>query len=130
LAPFSDLIPGAHRERFESRLRKGTGAVLQMLADTGNRATFFSCGWNVDHHPEVLREAAATGHEIAAQGYYQHSVLDISPAAFGEDLRRSREAIEQAIGCAVHGHRIGRRWLRSRDLRVTGRGRRCGAGRG
>jgi len=105
LAPFSDLIPGAHRERFESRLRKGTGAVLQMLADTGNRATFFSCGWNVDHHPEVLREAAATGHEIAAQGYYQHSVLDISPAAFGEDLRRSREPSSRpsAAPCTATG---------------------------
>jgi len=115
---FSDLIPSAHWERFESRLRKGTGAILQLLADTGNRATFFSCGWIADHHPEVLREVAAAGHEIAAQGYYQHSVLDISPAAFGEDLRRSRDAIEQVTGCAVHGHRIGRRWLRSRDLWV------------
>ena len=115
---FSELIPSAHWERFESRLRNGTGAILKLLADSGSQATFFTCGWIADHHPDVLREVVAAGHEIAAQGYYQHSVLDISPAAFSEDLRRSRSAIEQATGRAVHGHRIGRRWLRSRDLWV------------
>lgn len=115
---FSALIPSAHWERFESRLRRGTGAVLQLLADTGNRATFFTCGWIADHHPDVLREVVDAGHEVACQGYFQHSVLDISPAAFREDLRRSRMAVEQATGRAAHGHRIGRRWLRTRDLWV------------
>ena len=113
---FSALIPSAHWERFESRLRRATGAVLQLLADTGARATFFTCGWIADHHPEVLREVVAGGHEVACQGYFQHSVLEISPAAFREDLRRSRAAVEQATGRAAHGHRIGRRWLRARDL--------------
>lgn len=115
---FSGLIPAGNWDRFESRLRRGTGAVLQMLADTGNRATFFTCGWIADHHPEVLREVAAGGHELACQGYFQHSVFDLAPAALREDLRRSRTAVEQATGRAVHGHRIGRGWLRPRDLWV------------
>lgn len=115
---FSALIPSAHWERFESRLRRGTGAVLQLLANTGARATFFTCGWIADHHPEVLREVVAAGHEVACQGYFQHSVLEISPAAFLEDLRRSRVSVEQATGRAARGHRIGRRWLRVRDLWV------------
>ena len=89
---FSDLIPNAHWERFESRLRTGTAALLQLLADTGNRATFFTCGWVADHHPEVLREVVAAGHEVAAQGYFQHSVQDISPAAFARCHRAGHRA--------------------------------------
>lgn len=115
---FSALIPSAHWDRFDSRLMSSTAVVLRLLAETGNHATFFTCGWIADHHPHVLREVVAAGHEIACQGYFQHSVLEISPAAFALDLRRSRQAVEQATGQAVHGHRIGRRWLRPRDLWV------------
>jgi len=113
---FSSLIPAAHWERFESRLKRSTGAVLQMLADTNQRATFFTCGWIADHHAEVLREVMAAGHEVACQGYFQHALHEIPPAAFLDDLRRSKTAVEQATGRAVHGHRIGRRWLREADL--------------
>ena len=113
---FSSLIPAAHWERFESRLKRSTGAVLQMLDDTGQRATFFTCGWIADHHADVLREVVAAGHEVACQGYFQHGVHDMPPAAFLEDLRRSKTAVEQATGRAVHGHRIGRHWLREADL--------------
>lgn len=113
---FSSLIPAAHWERFESRLKRSTGAVSQMLADTGQSATFFTCGWIADHHADVLREVVAAGHEVACQGYFQHGVHDMPPAAFLEDLRRSKAAVEHATGRAVHGHRISRRWLREADL--------------
>jgi len=113
---FSALIPPAHWDRFESRLRRSTGAVLQLLADTGNRATFFTRGWIADHHPEVLREVVAAGHEVACQGYFRHGAGEVSPAALAQDLRRARLAVEQAIGRPVHGHRTGGRWLREHEL--------------
>ncbi len=123
---FRGLIPADRWERFESRLTRGTHAVLQLLADTGNRATFFSCGWIADHHPELLREVVAAGHEVACQGYFQHALHDIPPAAFALDLRRSRTAVEQAIGQVVLGHRIGRHWLRPPDLWALGLVREAG----
>lgn len=123
---FRGLIPADRWERFESRLRRSTHAVLQLLADSGNRATFFCCGWIADHHPELLREVVAAGHEVACQGYFQHALHDIPPAAFALDLRRSRNAVEQVIGQAVQGHRIGRSWLRPADLWALGLVREAG----
>lgn len=113
---FSALIPPSHWERFESRLLRNTEAVLEMLEPGGQRATFFACGWVADHYPEVLRAVVSAGHEVACQGYFQHRVAGLPPAALLEDLRRGKHAIEQAIGRKVSGHRIGQRWLREREL--------------
>lgn len=113
---FRDFIQQDHWERFETRLRINTEATLKLLAETNNQATFFTSGWIAENHPELLRDILAQGHEIACQGYHQQAISDLPPKAFREDIRRSKATVEDAIGAAVNGFRIGRGWVGPTDL--------------
>ena len=113
---FSHLIPFDHWERFDARVLRNTAKALELLAETGNRASFFASGWIAHNHPQILRAVVEQGHEIACQGYYQQSIREISPPAFREDVRRSRDAVQAATGRAVSGFRVGRGWIGPDDL--------------
>ncbi len=113
---FSHLIPYAHWERFDARIQRNTETTLALLNDTRNRATFFASGWIGENYPHILRSIVDAGHEVACHGYYQQSIREIAPAAFREDLERSRRVIEDATGRAVHGFRVGRGWIGPDDL--------------
>ncbi len=115
---FRHFIQQDHWERFETRLRINTEATLELLAETQNHATFFTSGWIAENHPELLRDIIAQGHEIACQGYHQQSISDLPPKAFSEDIKRSKASVEDAIGVAVNGFRIGRGWVGPSDLWV------------
>ena len=113
---FKDLIQPDHWERFDTRLRINIEATLALLSETNNLATFFTSGWIAENHPDLLRFIAAEGHEIACQGYHQQGINDLPPNAFEEDLNRSKQTVEDAIGVAVNGFRIGRGWIGPPDM--------------
>ncbi|GAB4392021.1 MAG: hypothetical protein Tsb0032_06020 [Kiloniellaceae bacterium] len=113
---FSDLIPRGYWERFETNLNRDVEATLDLLEATGSRATFFSCGWIADNHPAILRQIVERGHEVACQGYFHHAIGELSREDFAKDVRRGRQAVEDAIGLAVRGFRIGRGWIGPQDL--------------
>jgi polysaccharide deacetylase family protein (PEP-CTERM system associated) len=97
-----------HRSRWEalpSRVRDSTRRLLDAAEATGNRATFFVLGWVAERHPDLVREIAARGHEIACHGYGHELVYALGPERFRADLRRARAAIEQATGGGVRGYR-------------------------
>lgn len=113
---FSRLIPSSRWERFDARLKNNTQLALDLLAATNTSATFFASGWIGEHYPEILRSIVDAGHELACQAYYQQAVHEISPRAFRDDVRRSRETIQNATGQAVQGFRVGRGRIGPEDL--------------
>ena len=113
---FSQLIPFTSWERFDVRLRRNAEITLALLARFDATATFFASGWIGENYPEILRDIHRAGHEVACQGYYQQPIREIAPPAFRDDVRRSRQAIEDAIGETVQGFRIGRGRIGPNDL--------------
>jgi len=79
--------------------------VLDLLAASSTRATFFVLGWVAERHPGLVRRIADAGHEIASHGYAHRLVYDLTPAEFREDLRRASTAIGAAAGVTVCGYR-------------------------
>src|SRR5437879_1069869 len=53
-------------------------AILDRLAEQQQHVTFFVMGWWADRHPDVLRQIASGGHEIASHG---HSIFDLTHAS-------------------------------------------------
>jgi polysaccharide deacetylase family protein (PEP-CTERM system associated) len=102
---FAGLIERSHWDALPSRVQSSTRRLLDAIDATGNRATFFVLGWVAERHPELVREIAARGHEIACHGYGHELVYELGPERFCADLRRARSAIEQATGSALHGYR-------------------------
>ena len=116
LSPFKGLIDRALWHRFERRLEIGTLKTLAMLDEFEVRATFFVLGWVAETAPELVREVADRGHEVASKGYDHRSIREMSPALFWEDIHRSREALEHATGRAVLGYRVADRSFGPGDL--------------
>jgi polysaccharide deacetylase family protein (PEP-CTERM system associated) len=102
---FANVIERSRWPALPSRVRASTLRLLDAAGATGNRATFFVLGWVAERHPELVREIAARGHEIACHGYGHELVYELGPARFRADLRRARAAIEQATGCKLEGYR-------------------------
>jgi polysaccharide deacetylase family protein (PEP-CTERM system associated) len=88
-----------------SRVADSARRLLDRFDETGSRATFFTLGWVAERQPALVREIAERGHEIASHGYAHEIVYEIGPDRFREDLRRSRVAIEDAVGARVEGYR-------------------------
>ncbi|GAA0856236.1 hypothetical protein GCM10009114_17390 [Aliiglaciecola litoralis] len=113
---FQHLIPNDYWGRFESRLKRNVDVALALLERTNSTATFFVCGWIADYHPEIIKIIASKGHEIACQGYFHHNLESIPKAEFVKDIKRSKEAVERALGKQVQGFRIARGWLKPSQL--------------
>jgi len=72
--------------------------VLRILGETQTRATFFLSGPWARRHPELVRAIAAQGHEIASHGEEHVNLSQYSASEVRENLRRSREALENLTG--------------------------------
>jgi polysaccharide deacetylase family protein (PEP-CTERM system associated) len=116
VSPLRRVVSRAHWHRFESRLATNTQSALDLLDEFGLKATFFALGWIADTLPEVIREIARRGHEVASKGYHHRSLRHMSPGEFREDALRSREALEKASQARVAGYRIADSWFSPKDL--------------
>ncbi|MGA2382686.1 MAG: glycosyltransferase [Gemmatimonadales bacterium] len=113
---FNRLIQRGEWYRFETRLERSARNTLDLLDEFGIHATFFALGWVADTLPELVREIADRGHEIASKGYYHRNIQQLSPTEFREDLARSREALQKASGQRILGYRVADLWFRPADL--------------
>ncbi len=103
---FEGLIARENWYRFETRIARNTEKALELFDDFGIRATFFVLGCVAEAMPEIVREIARRGHEVASGGYWHRTIRQMTPEEFRDDLKRSREALERATGTRILGHRV------------------------
>lgn len=113
---FDRLISRRQWGRFESRLEHNTQRTLALLEQFDVTATFFVLGWIAERMPDIVRDIARRGHEIANRGYDHRCIRGMSPEAFRDDLQRSHEALERASGTRVLGYRVGRQPFTAREF--------------
>lgn len=75
-----------------------TGDVLDVLARYDIRATFFCVGINAVSMPEELTRIAGDGHCLANHTWSHPYLPDLSAAELREQVDRTREVIDHAIG--------------------------------
>ncbi|MCW8084812.1 XrtA system polysaccharide deacetylase [Sabulicella glaciei] len=92
-------------EQYDRRVEASTDLVLGLFAAHSVRATFFTLGWVADRHPALIRRIVAAGHELASHGYGHEQVSAIGETAFRADIRRAKQALEDAGGVEVRGYR-------------------------
>jgi len=103
---FEGVIPRAQWDSIPTRVRESTRCILELLREHDTRATFFVLGWVADRHPELVREIAADGHELASHGYAHEAVDSLTRERFRDDVARSLEAIFAACPDArIRGYR-------------------------
>lgn len=102
---FADVVSREDWSRWESRVERNTRRILEIFAHHRVRGTFFTLGWVAERHPDIVREIAAAGHEVACHGYAHRLIYRQSPDEFREDVRRAKYALEDLTGTRVLGYR-------------------------
>jgi polysaccharide deacetylase family protein (PEP-CTERM system associated) len=92
-------------ETLPRRVERNTERLLEILEESGAKATFFFLGWVAERHPALVRGVVAKGHELASHGSGHMRVDRQSPEEFREDVRRSKRVIEDLGGVPVCGYR-------------------------
>src|SRR6185503_15493640 len=89
----------------ESRVVPNTRRLLDIFRAHDLRATFFVLGWVADKFPSLVKDISAAGHGLASHGFHHQLVYLLTPSQFREDVRRSKDTIEQIAGVPVRGYR-------------------------
>src|SRR5262245_9038845 len=89
--------------QYAGRMEDVTRWLLDVLDERGIQATFFVVGQIAESHPSLIRRIAESGHEVASHSWDHRRVIRFSPKSFREDVRTSKDALEQAAGDAVIG---------------------------
>jgi len=79
--------------------------LLEILAEAGRTATFFTLGEVARRLPERVRQIAAAGHEIASHSDVHFRVGERSLELFRQDVRASKALLEDLTGQEVLGFR-------------------------
>lgn len=102
---FETTIRKVDWDGYASRVVGNTQAVLDLFAETGVKATFFTLGWVASRHPRLIRAIVDAGHEIASHGWDHQRVFTMDAATFRADLARTRATLQDASGQIVTGYR-------------------------
>src|SRR5262245_15476856 len=95
--PFTPEMAADYGERMEAN----TSWLLDFLGERNLQATFYVLGQIGKTHPHLVRRMADEGHEVASHSWAHRPVWKHNPDAFREDLRVSKDALEQAAGSEV-----------------------------
>ncbi len=105
VSAFESRVSRDRWDKYDSRVALSVARLLDLLSTHGARGTFFILGWIAERHPELVREIAASGHEVASHGWAHRRVTDLSRAEFREAVKRSKRLLEELTGRPVRGYR-------------------------
>lgn len=105
VSAFEKQIARSQWGDFPHHVVENTSRILDLLAEQDVKGTFFVLGWVADQYPQLVRQIAEAGHELASHSYWHRLVYELTPDQFRDDLRNSKRAIEDACGIAVDCYR-------------------------
>jgi polysaccharide deacetylase family protein (PEP-CTERM system associated) len=86
-------------------LERQAESVFALLDELGARATFFVLGMTAERYPDLVREIAQRGHELACHGYAHERVHRQREDDFRRDVERCANLLEQLGGRRPLGYR-------------------------
>ena len=105
VSAFEKTVSRSDWANIPSRINRNIDRVLTIFDEHGTKATFFTLGWVAERFPELIKRIANEGHEIASHGYEHSRVTTFQSEDFLEDVRSTRELLEQVSGVEVTGYR-------------------------
>ena len=87
------------------RVEQNTQRLLNLFDEAQVKATFFVLGWVADRVPQLVKEIADRGHEVASHGYSHQLIYNQTQEVFREETIRSKKLLEDLSQQPVHGYR-------------------------
>lgn len=113
---FEGVIDRKDWDRMPSRVERNTHAVLDLFAERGINATFFTLAWVAERHPALIGRIVAEGHELASHGMSHVRASDQDRPTFKDDVTRSKKLLEDMGGVPVRGYRAASFSIGERNL--------------
>ena len=105
VSAFESHIPRDQWEQLPCRVEANVDRILELLAEHGAHATFFTLGWIARRYPAMARRIGDAGHELASHGSAHRRASDQQPDEFLEDIRLAKALLEDIGGREVKGYR-------------------------
>jgi polysaccharide deacetylase family protein (PEP-CTERM system associated) len=93
------------KAHYRERLESSTQWLLEQMDWLNIRATFFVVGELGLKHQSLIRAMSDAGHEVASHSWDHRRVHHHTPESFREDVRKSKEILEDITGQPVLGYR-------------------------
>lgn len=91
--------------QIDCRVERNINEILALLDEHHVRATFFTLGWIAERFPQLIRQIADQGHEIASHGYDHVRVTKQSRDEFAQDILHTKKLLEDICACPITGYR-------------------------
>lgn len=105
VSAFAPHVDRAAWDTMECRVERNVDRILELLADAGATATFFTLGWIAERYPQLVQRIAGAGHEVGSHGFAHLRASEQAPAEFLADIRLAKAVLEDIAGCEVRGYR-------------------------
>ena len=92
-------------EPIKGTIERQTKIILDLFDENNTKATFFILGVLAKYRPEIVKEIAARGHEIALHGQNHEAMFTLTPEQAYEDVSTSQKIVTDIIGSPVYGYR-------------------------
>lgn len=79
----------------------GTGKILRVLQENNAKATFFELGSNVENNPEMTKQLADAGMQVASHTYSHPDLAELSVEDMKEQYSKTENAVKAAAGTTI-----------------------------
>lgn len=104
-ANYEGYEPKASWLRETTHLEALTDVLLAYCDRVGAKTTFFVVGEVAKKYPHMVRRIASGGHELASHSFHHELVHSMGPQKFFEDLKKTKQLIEDISNQPVVGFR-------------------------
>ncbi len=105
MSAFENIVSRDKWQDMQCRIPRNIDRILALYDDAGVTGTFFILGWVAINLPEVVRQIADAGHEVASHGMFHMRVWDMTADEFHADIDRAKKLLEDVCGREVKGFR-------------------------
>jgi polysaccharide deacetylase family protein (PEP-CTERM system associated) len=87
------------------QIEESTLPILDLFDRKNVKTTFFVLGVIAEKHPQLIKEIARRGHEIASHGYNHTPLWQLTPEQFKHELQLTNNILQNITGKKVLGYR-------------------------
>lgn len=105
VSAFENIVKQSDWDSLKLRVGDNTHRILDMFAQYNVKSTFFTLGWVAQRCPDVIKRIVDEGHELASHGLAHQRATTMSKQALFEDIKQSKDILEDISGTEVRGYR-------------------------